>query len=55
MLAAGGRQPLDNSVIVDDAAANDGQERSRALQLFIGNREAVSIKHRQVTVVPDLD
>ena len=52
---ASGFLRLQNPVIVDDLAADNRQQRTRTLEVFIGNREAVSIKHCKVTVVADFN
>src|SRR5262245_45012079 len=46
---------LNHTLIVSDLPANYRQNRSHTLEIFIGNREVISIKHSKVAAVADFN
>src|SRR5437867_688210 len=56
-MLTGDRPPLQlhDAVIVHDLPTDKRQERSGALQVFVGNGEAVSVEYNEIGMVTDLD
>src|SRR5262245_29997205 len=48
-------ESLRDAVVVDDVAADHGQQRPRVFQILVGDGEAVPVEHREVAAVSDLD
>ena len=50
-----GEPLLQDTRVGDDLSADDGQDRSDALDVLVGHGEKVAVEHGDVRVVPHLD